>query len=206
MTISTPHIDISASRQAKRRQQAGFTLAEIMVSTGLSGLILAGILSTFLMIGRTGYAAGNYSEMEVQTRRALEIFGNDAREATNIRWNDPQSITLFVPAAGSSTTAVTYAYDNVSTSETFGAFYRTPGEPSAGLPRTVLVREVAPDFSFQRFKLEQAGVSDNTAANDLETKQIQVTMRARRARVTTVTATQASMSARYILRNKRVSN
>jgi hypothetical protein len=81
------------------------------------------------------------------------------------------------------------------------------GEQDSPLPRLVLIRNVAGDFAFQRFKLEQPGVAENIAASDLETKQLQITLRSTRARANAaVAANQSALSARYILRNKRVSN
>lgn len=204
MTISTPHTRLDAG--AGQRRRAGFTLTEVMVSAGLASMVLAGVLGAFLLIGRTGYASSNYSEMESQIRRALDVFGADARKATNIQWTDPRTITLAVVTTGNSTTLVTYAYDADPASAGFRSFYRVAGPVGSTAPRTNLVRQVASDFSFQRFKLEQPGVADNTAASDLETKQIQVNLRAERTGATTVTASQSAVSARYLLRNKRVSN
>jgi Tfp pilus assembly protein PilW len=177
-----------------------------MVASSLSLMVLAGVLSAFLMIGRSGFLASSYSELENETRRALEIFGNDARKAKDIHWNTSQSVTLYVATASSATTVVTYAYDSDPSSATNGSFYRVLGDSESTNPRLVLVRRVAADFAFQRFKLEQSGVDDNTATTDLETKQIQIAMRASRTGATTVAANQAALSACYILRNKRVSN
>lgn len=214
MTISTPHTD-RAGQTARRNHggralrslgDAGFTLAEIMVSAALSGAVLAGVLSAFLMIGRTGYAAGNYSEMDAQMRRALETFGMDARKAVDVRWHDAQLVTLHVASASSATVPVTYGYDNVTTSPTYRCFFRVPGDATSTEPRRPLVHNVAPDFAFARFKLEQPGVPDNSATNDLETKLLEVKLRAGRTGATTVVASQAAVSARYILRNKRVTN
>ena len=177
-----------------------------MVSATISTIVLAGILSAFLMIGRTGYAAGNYSEMDAQTRRALEIFGADARKAADVRWHDAQTLTLYVSTESAATAAVTYGYDTVTSSPTYRTFYRVQGDSASAEPRLALVRNVSTDFAFARFKLEQPGVSDNSAGNDLETKQLQVTLRTARTGATTPIATQSAISARYILRNKRVSN
>lgn len=189
-----------------RHPQGAFTLTEVMIGATISTFVLAGVLSAFLMIGRSGYLASSYSELEAQTRRALDVFGEDVRKAADIRWNNAQSITLTVVDGGNSSTLVTYAFDSAVGSATQGSFYRLIGDASSTAPRLVLVRNVASDFSFQRFKLEQAGVADNRAATDLETKQIQVTLRALRAGATTVAVSQSAISARYILRNKRVSN
>lgn len=198
MTISTP--------PTNRRRRRGFTLVEVLIAASLSTVVLAGVMSAFLLVGKTGYAASNYSEMETQTRRALDIFGSDVRKAVDIRWNSAQSITLSVATSTNATTLVTYAYDTDPASATYGCFYRVLGDAASTLPRRKLVTGVASDFAFQRFKLEQSDVADNTATTDLETKQIQLNLRATRTGNTTVAANQAALSARYILRNKRVSN
>jgi prepilin-type N-terminal cleavage/methylation domain-containing protein len=195
---------ISTRRTEPRR--AGFTLVEVLVAATLSAFILAGVLSAFLMVGRSGYLATSYSELQDQTRRALDIFGEDARKAGDIRWHDAQCITLYLVTSTSALTAVTYAYDTDRASPTYGTFYRVLGERTSTAPRRVLVRGIASDFAFERYKLEQTGRTDNTARTDLETKQIQVTFRAVRSGATTMAANQAALSARYILRNKRVSN
>ena len=201
MTISTPPTD-SVPRPGRRR---AFTLAEVMVAATLATLVLAGVMSAFLFIGRTSFSTGNYSEMEAQTRRALDRFAGDVRMATGIRWNSSQSLTLTLPTATNANTQVTYAYDPLSVGATARTFYRVFGDATSTLPREALVRGVATDFTFQRFKLEQNGVIANAAANDLETKLVQVSLRPVRQGVTTVASSQRTLSARYLLRNKRVS-
>ncbi len=199
MIISTPRTSPA------RRGRAAFTLVEVMVSATISVFLLAGILSAFLMIGRSGFVASSYSELEAQTRRALDTFGQDVRKATDIKWNSSQSVTLSVATATNATTLVTYAYDASTGAATSGCFYRLLGAADSTLPRRVLVKNVASDFAFRRYKLENAG-ADNTASTDLETKQLEVSLHAARTGSTVVAANQTALSARYILRNKRVAN
>lgn len=199
MTISTPPAEATA-----RRHRRGFTLAEVMIASALSTMILAGVMSAFLFIGRTGFGLGNYSEMEAQVRRALDQFATDARMARDIRWHDAQRITLYLPTTGTGVQPVTYGYQIGATGP--GSFYRQPGEPDSAGSRQVLVQQIAPDFSFQRYKLGPSGVLENRAANDLETKLVQITLRATRRGVTVADASQAAFSARYVLRNKRVAH
>ena len=177
-----------------------------MVSAGISTIILAGVLTAFLFIGRSGFAASSFSELESETRTALQIFGDDVRKSTDLTTNSSQSITLSVATATNGSTLVTYAYDTDPTTATYQCFYRLVGNATSTLPRRILVHNVASDFAFRRFKLEQSGVTDNSASNDRETKQIEVTLRATRTGTTAVAANQSALSARYILRNKRVSN
>ncbi len=201
MTISTP-------RTKSRRQPGcdGFTLAEVMITASLSAFVLAGVLSAFLMVGRTSYNATSYSELSHETGNALDVFAQDTRQASDVHWNSAQSITLTLPTSTNATTQVTYACDSTSGSSTFGCFYRLPGDASSTATRRVLVHNVSSGFTFQRYKLEQAGVSNNTAASDLETKQISLTFRSSRTGATTVAANHTAVSASYILRNKKVSN
>ena len=88
----------------------------MMVGAGLSGFILAGVLSTFLFMGRTGANIRNYSDMESQARRALEQFAQDVRQASAISWTDANTIVLTVDSA-----SVTYAYASGSFTRNAGA-------------------------------------------------------------------------------------
>jgi hypothetical protein len=177
---------------------AGFTLVEVQIAATLSTFVLAGVLSAFVFMARTGVRSSGYAEMEAEVRRGMDEFARDARNATDVRWHSAQSLTLIVNGA-----PVTYAYDSTPGSATYEAFYRIAGEPAAQ-PRVVLVRGVGSDFSFRRYKLEQPGVTDNTARNDQETKLLQLSLRAARTSVASVGASQSAISARYLLRNKRV--
>lgn len=199
-TTSAPRID------RRRARPAGFSLTEVIIAATLTGFVLAGVLSAFVFIGRSGFRASNLSELENEARRGLEVFAEDARLASDIHWNSAQSITFTVPTGDATSAQVTYAYDPASQGDTAGAFYRLPGDASSAQPRRVLIHGLDPDFAFKRYKLEQPGVADNTAASDLETKQIQLVLRARRTSLVTAGASQSVVSARYILRNKRVSN
>ena len=188
-------------RRPAARRAGGFTLVEVMVAAGLSGFILTAILGAFVMIGRSGYNAASYSVMEAEARRALETFSQEARLAKNIVWASTNSVTLTVVGSAGDYT-VTYAYDTSANGTTAKCFYRKPGNAASTSPRLILVRNVT-DFSFRRYKVIN-GV-DYTAYNDLETKQIQITLRSTRTGVTTVDATNAVLSARVVLRNKPVS-
>ena len=219
MTTPTPLIDRAVSRitpgarplrparcHAATDRQRGFTLSEVIIATTLSGFVLVGVLSAFLMLGRSGFLAGAYSEMDGEIRRGLEVFGEDVRKANGVHWNDAQSITLSVVLAGGNVGAVTYGYDADPTSRTYRCFYRVVGDTTSTLPRLALVHGVGSDLAFHRFKLVQPGVVDNAATTDLETKQLQVTLRASRSGVTTALASQSAVSAAYTMRNKRVTN
>lgn len=190
MTITT-----TPSKPSSR----AFTLVEVMIGATLGTIVIAGVASTFLMLGRSGANVANYSVMESQSRRALEELSQDVRMASNVTWNTDQSVTLVVPDNYTATSnQVTYAFDS-STAE----FYRVPGDVSAtataaAASRTILVRSVA-SCTFARYNRLNAAATTNTA-----TKRIQLTLVVRRTTRTVASASNTILSASYILRNKLV--
>jgi prepilin-type N-terminal cleavage/methylation domain-containing protein len=178
-----------------------FTLVEVMAASGLSSIVLMGVLSSFVLLGKNSYNAANYSMMEAESRRALEMFTQEARMAKNLTWVDAHTVTLLV-VTDTGTDSVTYAYDNATTGVTARCFYRKTGAATSTATPLVLVRNVN-EFAFRRYKIVNG--SDFTATNDLETKQLQIALRTVRTGATTVNATNAVLSARVVLRNKPVS-
>jgi len=176
------------------------------MASALSTLVLAGVLSAFLLIVRTGTRAAGYSTMEAELRGGLEAFARDARAAVDVRWGGPQRLTLVLPDAAAP--AVTYAYDADPASPTHRSLYREVAGAAGGPARQVLVRGLAGDFAFRRYRLGGVGGAEPApAANDLETKQLQLVLRAQdRTDGRGPAATQSALSARFVLRNKRVTN
>ena len=187
---------------ARHPRRGGFTLVELMAASGLSTIILMGLLSSFVLIGKNSYNAANYSMMETESRRALEMFAEEARMADGVTWNNAYSVTLSVVTSSSTSTSVTYVYDNGTSGATAKCFYRKTGTSTSTATPLILVRNVS-DFAFRRYKIVNG--ADFSASNDLETKQLQIALRTVRTGATTVNATNAVLSARIVLRNKRVS-
>jgi Tfp pilus assembly protein PilW len=190
----------AAARHRRAHPRRGFTLVEMLIGAALATAILAGILAVFLMIGRTSYNAASYSTMEAEARRALELFSEEARMASNLTWNSSTSVTFRVVRA-SGAYDVTYAYDSGTSGDTAQCFYRRAGGAASTATPLILVRKVS-EFAFRRYKVVNG--ANFAAANDLETKQIQITLRSVRTGATTVAATNAVLSARVVLRNKLV--
>lgn len=172
-----------------------------MIASTLSVFVMSGVLAAFLFFGRTGLSVGHYQKMESELRRSLEIFSEDVRMATDIHWSSDWNITLSVPDADGLSHTVAYTFEPTRTGSLTGELYRVRDDGR----RELMVHDVSSDFTFQRYKLEQAGSTNNTASNDLETKQLQLNLRTLHVTNSGPTSTQAAISARYILRNKRVS-
>ncbi len=176
-----------------RNRRAGFTLVELMIGAALSSFILAGVLSTFLFIGRSGANVQNYNDMEAQARKALEYFAEDTRQASAVTWgSDNTSLTLTVNSL-----PVVYAYS--TSAKTFSRQDATSTK--------ILVSGIT-SFAFSAYKINTDAIplatsSDLTAANGT-TKQLQISLEASRTSTTVVAATNTVLSARFILRNKKV--
>jgi Tfp pilus assembly protein PilW len=176
-----------------------------MIASSLGAVVLAGVLSAFVMLGRSGLTAANYSEMETQARRAVEQFAADARMATGAVRHSATAITLTVPDRypaspppdpNPDNNKVTYAYVAGT------GFFLVPGrDPTVIAGRRVLVRGVA-DFEFTCY--DRANQFDPVPAN-AAIKRIQMKITLRRQLATGAMATQSAVSASFVLRNKPAS-
>lgn len=180
-------------RAARRRRgsRGGFTLVELMVSSALGSLVLAGVLAAFLFLCRSGLLIGHYNEMEAESRMLFQRFGRDARQASQVNWAGANSLTFTVDGAG-----VTYAYDAAKKQFT----------RSAGGKTSVLARGIA-DFRFSALGLNGAEISlaGSTASVNSATKMVQLDIDMARGGRVAAQASAQTVSARYVLRNKPAS-
>lgn len=183
---------ITRSQTGNRR--AGFTLIELMISAALAGFILIAVLSTFLFLGRSGLSLRNYSDMESECRRGLEVFAVDVRQSQAINFPSILEVTLRVD-----TRDISYLYD-----PTNGTFVRT----EAGVSRTLITGIAPGTFRFQAYSLSGAETPLTSATQRIlagsTTKQLQISLEANRTNQTLVTSSNTVLSARFILRNKPV--
>lgn len=217
MTTTTPSLIPD-----RRRRTAGFTLVEIMIGSTIGAFILAGILSTFLFMGRSGANVQNYTDMETQARKALELFAEDTRQASAISWISGNQIRLTV----NTLYYHTYTYANGASANT-GTLTRVVtliaggGTVSSMTLLTGIIHPVArtsdtdttctPFFrgynlngvEFKAIQYAAPSAAELTAASS-GTKQLQIAMEASRTSRTVASATNTVLSARFILRNKVV--
>jgi len=164
-----------------------------MIGASLASFILAGVLSTFLFMGRSGTNVQNYNDMEAQARKALEYFAEDTRQASGVTWgSDSNTVTLTVSGA-----SIIYYYD-----PTTRIFYRRDSAGTRSLVSGIT------SFAFSAYNISGNGVAlstaaERTAANGT-TKQLQISLEAARSNMTVVAATNTVLSARFVLRNKKV--
>jgi Tfp pilus assembly protein PilW len=195
---------LTASRS--RRRAGGFTIVEMMVGASLGAFIMAGVLSTFLFLGRSGANVQNYSDMESQARKALETFAEDVRQANAIVWNSEVSVTLTVNAAN-----VVYEYVSPAAATTArpAGFYRTATGSDRRLISGIKINsDGTTTFMFRAFNIAGTELAVSSAAlrttANSSTKQLQISLECQRTNTTVVAVTNTVLSARYILRNKIV--
>jgi hypothetical protein len=197
MTTTTP-----PAKNAAGPRRAAFTLAEVIIAASLSTLVLAAVLSTFLFLARTGFNTAAYAEMSSALRIGIERFHRDARLASDLRWHDHQRLTLLIPSGENGALEnVTYGYAPETPAQ--GVFYRETIQQDSPV-RTILARGVAPDFSFRRYSIAENENAQAPAANDLETKLVEVSLRAVRRGANGAPVTHDALSTRCLLRNKSV--
>lgn len=181
-----------------RRKSRGHTLVEVLIAATLAAFTLAAVLSSFLFLGRSGANIQNYSDMESQARKALELFAEDVRQASAITWTSSVSVTLAVNSQ-----PITYTYSSANNN-----FTRAQIVGGSAVTR-VLISGITPNsFTFRAYtvsgnELPLASAANLTAAG-VNTKQLQISLEATRANQTVVAATNTVLSARFILRNKIV--
>ena len=174
-----------------RRARRGFTLVEVLISASLASFILTGVMTCFLFLGRSGANIQNYSDMESQSRRGLEQFAEDVRQASAISWTSGTDVTLTVDSA-----SIRWVYDS-------GTLYRRTSSATRAMITGIT------SFTYKAYTISGTEISDFSTASALTTagqttKQLQISLEAARTSTTAARATNLVLSARYILRNKRV--
>lgn len=197
MTTSIPS---PIRKPISRPARGAFTLVEVIIGSTLSSFILAAVLSTFVFMARSGVNLTNYSDMESQARKALEIFAEDVRQASAINWTSSTNVTLSVNSA-----SIVYYFDS-SDSQNLKFFRRTSTGSTA-----LITKITAGTFSFTAYNVNGTPLplvtSANLTAATTSTKQLQISLEASRSNgedARQVKASNLVLSARYILRNKIV--
>ncbi len=197
-TGSSPRSRPARDARAPRR---AFTVVELLIAATVSGILLTAVLATTVEMARSSVRISNYTDMDLQVRRAFEQLGIDLKAASNLTWNSSSDITVTVPKSDGTTTQVTYAWN--STTETF---YRVPGTSSASYTgRRDLVRGIpsaangGTGLAFAR--LDSNG---NATSSDAATKRLQVTFTVTRG-VGTAAKTRTAAATVFTLRNKPAS-
>lgn len=104
-------------RGLRQPSARGFTLVELLIGAALSAAVMAGVLSSYIYIGRSLARLANQQTLETEGRRTLANFSRDVRMAGDLVaiTTAPTSpatnrVDLLVPS-GSATNTITYYYN-----------------------------------------------------------------------------------------------
>ncbi|MFI5336874.1 MAG: type II secretion system protein J [Opitutales bacterium] len=172
-----------------RVRARGFTLVEVMISLTLCSLLALAAITSFLYTLRGEKSLANYSEMNATARLVLEQMGRDFRSCGDVPAGgfNSTTVTLKVPAdtSGTNWQTVVWAYNSAA---------QTVGRTVNG-NTTVYAANVS-SFTFSFYNIN--GVAP---VNDIELKQIQISMRILRS-VQAASTSEYVISAQFTLRSK----
>jgi hypothetical protein len=111
---------ITSTTKARRR---AFTLAEIMVASGVAGIFFMVLGSLTFFAARSFVAMANYVDLENKSRLALDILSHDIRQSDSLASGTSNQIVLNFTNA----TQVTFTYDpgSKTLTRTFNGVIRT---------------------------------------------------------------------------------
>jgi prepilin-type N-terminal cleavage/methylation domain-containing protein len=105
----------TSSKPPARRGTGGFTLTEMMVGTAIGTMIMAAVMTTYIMSVRAFTAIGNYWDIHTDGRYAVDCFSGDMRGVSSIitfATNGPVTvkIPMFFDSNGNVTSNKTVTY------------------------------------------------------------------------------------------------
>jgi hypothetical protein len=101
----------SAPASAKRLR--GFTLIEIVLASGLSVLAFGAVASMMLFGSKSTVAIGNYADLDMYGRKALDQMTTDIRQANKVlSCTNNQLVIQAVDISSGATNNLTYTYDS----------------------------------------------------------------------------------------------
>ncbi|NDV62957.1 prepilin-type N-terminal cleavage/methylation domain-containing protein [Puniceicoccales bacterium CK1056] len=194
--------------KAFTKSKAGFSLAELVIAMTIASFVLTASYATVISLAKGSQSMINFSEMNNQTRYAIEVFGRDSRMASNVIAAETTTFT----SRNSLWDETTKAYRDYEVTYKFissaGTFKRTVYDVASGalVEDRILLYDVQ-DLKFTYYSLINQSnplVSPETTRL-LEIKHVQVEAELQRE-VLNVTNTNYIISARFMLRNKDVSS
>jgi len=174
------------------RGRSGFTLVEIMVAAAISVIILAGVLTTYILSLRGFAAMANYDKLHSDGRIAVNYFAKDMRAVTNITsYSSSSNITVTVPTAFDTSGNVT-ASKTVQYYVSGGALYRN----DSSTQKTDMLATNINTVAFTLYDLN-GNTSSVTAAS---AKGVEMDINLRTS-IGSVIQSEDFLSARYSMRN-----
>jgi prepilin-type N-terminal cleavage/methylation domain-containing protein len=177
--------------RSRARATGGFTLPEMMIAAVIGSIALSIATGAVMALAKGSQSLINYSEMNTESRQTLQELGRQLRSASNVL--EANSSRLRIETIESDGTIRELLYDYDSGDETL-----TLTDITADTSKVILHDVNSLDFDY--FTLRHAATT-----TPLEIKHVQLEAELKR-NVLKLTNRNHIISARFMLRNKRVSN
>lgn len=113
-----------------RRQIAGFTLAEIIVATGILSIFMSGLMLSWTVVQTTAVNALTYAQLQNDQMRVLDYLKRDVRRATRIEIYNGANLVTDTDTLGSELRLTIPDYYADSREEDNAHGTKTPTEPT----------------------------------------------------------------------------
>ena len=168
------------------------TLVELMVATGVGSVVLAAVMALSLFSARSFAALGNYVDLDIKSRTALDQMSSDIRQADKLTAATTNSLTFQTTDPNTSNT-VSLVYNYSPSAQTLTRTYN-------GQTTTNLIGCTFLQFSiFQRnpigYKYEQYDAADASTC-----KLVQLTWVCQRSILGRIANTESVQSAKVVMR------
>lgn len=163
-------------------------MVELMLAVMITSLVLGGIVATLNFWARGSISIANYADMSSGCRRAIDTFAYDVRMANGVSVCTGNTFTFNAFDSGSSTVVVSYTFDS-GTNE----FKRTYD----GVTKVLL--DDVDQFAFEYFDQNR-----NATSSIISVKMVQIGAVIQK-QVLNINTTDEIISARFMLRNRRLS-
>ncbi len=187
---------LSASRRDRIR---AFTMVELIVSTGLLGIVMVSMVGTFIVFASGSKGVAAYTEMSQQSRKALELFSRDVRAAEDVTIATQHNLLVEIPEndfySGGS---VQYAFD-----EEFQIYSRIERDESGTVLSNEILLDGVEQFTFGYFDPLGQSLDYSQESLLLSIKSVQIDAEMVRS-VSQNEATDYIISARFMMRNRPV--
>ena len=183
MTTITEHSDKSVHHRKR-----GFTLVELIIAVSISSTLLYGTTSSYIFLLKSSMSIGQYVEQNNQDRLGLELFGRDMRMAENVTTATSSQVIVDIPTE-TGTRTVEYIYQ-------------------PGAKRFVRIEGTWEKTIFENvgaLSLSYFNIVGNATTNIAEVKKVQFEV-LKESQVLQIEKTSTLISAKYMMRNREVSN
>lgn len=180
-----------------RASRKAYTLVELIISSGLLGMVLVSIVGTFMVFARGAKGVAAYTEMSQQSRKALELFARDLRAAEDVAKADQYNLYIEIPE--------TVYYDGQSVhyifDKSFGIFSRVEYDKDGNLDSNDILLDGVEQFMFGFYDPLGQRLEYSKESLLLSVKSVQIDSEMVRD-VSENDATDYIISARFMMRNR----